>query len=555
MTERPPCPGAVCRDPTCPEAACLRRQLVAERKTVGVLMDRLERPTPASDADRFALRKSISTLQDIARQQEEQVRHRSLEYEALVAAIPDAILTIDGELVVLQANPAALRLLGGDERPVEGLDLTKLFGESSAAALTSLLWSGFSGVGESLLELEDGRRLGLSVARLPGARVLLVLRDVTRAHQQEQELRRSRRLASAGRLASALVRDITTPTSIIQGHNSLLLSLADRTDRESSAVIRRHAGIALTHARRIGTVIRNLQTFVAPQPMAPQLNAMGDVTADAMAELGSSVEPVLLDVAVEPKTLEVWGDRAQLSQALSNLLGHVVDRSPAGDRLRLCARESVEVSGAVEVTLEASRETLPPAVLAELRSPYAEGERQFDPDVGMGLAIAWAIVQDHGGWLTVEEREQGVTFRLLLPGPPTGGSGESREAGDGDDRSPTTGPAPGLILVVDDDQLLRETVSWMLEDRGHTIATTATAEDALAWMEHHVPDAVLVDIGLPGMRGDALVEAIAERWPALASRTVVTSGLLHAPRQGEAYLQKPFTRAQLLGTLERILAG
>ena len=114
---------------------------------------------------------------------------------------------------------------------------------------------------------------------------------------------------------------------------------------------------------------------------------------------------------------------------------------------------------------------------------------------------------------------------------------------------------PGVILVVDDDQLLRETVSWMLEDLGHTITTAETAEDALVWLEHHVPDAVLVDIGLPGMPGDELVDAIAERWPSLASRTVVTSGLLHAPRRGEAYLQKPFTRAQLLGTLERILGG
>jgi two-component system response regulator GlrR len=92
----------------------------------------------------------------------------------------------------------------------------------------------------------------------------------------------------------------------------------------------------------------------------------------------------------------------------------------------------------------------------------------------------------------------------------------------------------------------------MLAEQGHTISTVATAEDALTWLARQQPDVVLVDIGLPGMQGDALFDAIAQRWPRLAQRTIVTSGLLHAPRKREAYLQKPFTRAQLLRVIERL---
>ena len=396
-------------------------------------------------------------------------------------------------------------------------------------------------MGESELELDDGRRLGLSVARLPEKRILLLLRDVTLARQQQQELRRSRRLASAGRLASGLVRDITTPLSIVQGRVSLVHSQAEHADS-----VRRHAGVAETHCMRIATVMRNLQTFVAPRPLDRARHSVVGLLEDVTAERGPSIDAVELRVEAVPDALEVHADRAQLLQALSNLLSHVLERSPSGVQLRFGAWVSGEGNGAVEFRLEAPCEVLPPAVMAELRSPYAEGERQFDPDLGLGLAIAWAIVQDHGGWLTVEEQGEGVAFRVFIPGAPPDDEMHGGTAVD-------TDAAAGLILVVDDDHLLRETVTWMLEDGGHTIATVATAEDALAWLETHSPDAVLVDIGLPGMRGDALVDAMAERWPHLASRTVVTSGLLHAPRQGEAYLQKPFTRVQLLGMLERIL--
>jgi CheY-like chemotaxis protein len=210
--------------------------------------------------------------------------------------------------------------------------------------------------------------------------------------------------------------------------------------------------------------------------------------------------------------------------------------------VRLLARRGNAGAGAVEITVEDRAGTLPPELLAELRSPYAEGDRQFDPDLGLGLAIAWAIAQDHEGWLTAAEVDGGTALRLCLPGPPTGGGAAPAEQ------------AVRRILVVDDDQLLRETVSWLLSEQGHDIATVGTAEEALVWLGRQRPDVVLVDIGLPGMRGDALVDAIAERWPGLARRTIVTSGLLHAPRQGEAYLQKPFTRAQLLRALERLPA-
>lgn len=531
-----------CDEPACGHVPCLQARLAsaeaalgAAQRTIAVLADRVERPPVAQDADRFALYKSISTLQDIARERGAAVEARMHDYQALVEATPDAIITVDAEQRVLSANPAAGRLLGRGRGDLEGEALGPLLGHASAAALTGLLWSGFTGVGDSELELDDGRRLGFSVARLPAGRVLLVMRDVTRVYHQDLEVRRSRRLASAGRLASGLVQEITTPLSIVQGRVSLIHAQAEQPD-----AVRRQAGVIEEHCRRIAGVMHNLQAFIAPRPLEHAWHAVGAVLEEAQAACGRKLERVRVQALVTPRGLQVYADREQLVQALCNLLLHVAERSPAGAPVRLLAERGAAGEGAVELTLEDRAGTLPPELLAELRSPYAEGDRQFDPDLGLGLAIAWAIAQDHEGWLAAAELEGGVALRLGLPGPSRAGS-------------PGRGEGTGRhILVVDDDQLLRETVSWMLAEQGHTIATVASAEEALAWLSRQRPDAVLVDIGLPGMRGDALVDAIAERWPGLAARTIITSGLLHAPRQGEAYLQKPFTRAQLLRVLDRL---
>ena len=101
-------------------------------------------------------------------------------------------------------------------------------------------------------------------------------------------------------------------------------------------------------------------------------------------------------------------------------------------------------------------------------------------------------------------------------------------------------------MVVDDDHLLCETLSWMLEEDGHHITAVHSAEEALDRLNRENFDLIITDISLPGMDGESLVEAIELRNPSLARRTVLTSGLLHTPRRSNPYLQKPFTRNQLL---------
>lgn len=518
--------------------AALEAELAAAERTLDVLAERAERPPVAEDADRFALYKTITTLQSVARSQQQAAERSAEHYRVLFDASPDAILTLDSDQRVLSGNPAAARLLGRATNELAGTPLSGLLARESAAALTGLLWAGYRGVGESDLDLEAGGRVSFSVASLPDDRLLLVLRDVTRSHQLEQEALRTRRLTSIGKLASGLLQEITTPLSIVRGRTNML---AGRLSDDPA--LARQAQTIDEHCRRIAHVVQNLQAYVAPRPLLrawhPVQGLLDELTGRRDRKLGR----LQLEVDVEPAGLRVHADREQLGHLLVNLLGNVAERANA-PRMRVSVRVTQGVApGSVRFEIEDEAGELPKAVLDELRSPYAEGGRQFDPAAGLGLAIAWAICQDHGGWLTIEQRApRGTCYRVVLP-PPV-------------DVAPVDADPTGdtlAILVVDDDQLLCETVSWMLAEEGHRITAVSTGEEALVRLTRERFDALIVDIGLPGMSGLELLAAVRRRWPSLAGRLLVTSGLLHSPGDGEAYLQKPFTRSQLLQVLSRLV--
>jgi nitrogen-specific signal transduction histidine kinase len=527
-----PTPEALAR-----RVAELEAELAAARRTIDVLADRVERPPVAADADRFALYKTITTLQSVARSQQEAAERSAEHARVLVEASPDAILTLDAHERVLSGNPAASRLLGRGDGELVGTPLSGLLARESAAALTSLLWAGFRGVGESDLDLEDGRRVSFSVASLADDRTLLVLRDVTRNHQIEQEGLRTRRLTSIGKLASGLLQEITTPLSIVRGRTNLLVSrLSD------DPALARQAQTIDEHCRRIASVVQNLQAYAAPRPLARAWHPVRDVLAEVERSGGRKVGRLRLETEVEPPALEVYADREQLTQMLCNLLGHVAERASGGSARVTMRVTAGKTAGSARFEVLDEHGVLPAAVLDELRSPYADGGRQFDPAAGLSLAIAWAICQDHGGFLTADVREpEGIAYRVVLPPPPEVVAAPEEDAA-----------GHMSILVVDDDQLLCETVSWMLAEEGHTISAVSTGEEALVRLTRQRFDALIVDIGLPGMSGVELVAAVRRRTPKLAGRVLVTSGLLHSPGEGEAYLQKPFTRVQLLGALARL---
>lgn len=514
-------------------------ELAAAQRTIDVLIARMERQSGAVSTDRFAIHQAMASL-------EGQVRHTTRElsaseryYRALFERGADPVLSVDLRGRVQTCNPAACSAFGRKGEELQGLPVASLFQADSGAALTGLLWSGFEGVGDATLRLEDHRAMSFSIARMGDDSALLVLRDITQRYRLESELDQARRLAAVGRLAAGLAEEINTPLAVIRGRLELLQTRTPTDTRRRNEQYR----VLSDHARRIGDIVQNLHAFAAPRLPQRRVHLLRRAVDQALAQAGRRLERVQIEVDLRPRTLQVDADPEQLVQLLVNLLTHAAGRSPAGCPLVLEGRDAP--GGGVEIRVLDEGTGLTEALLQEMRAPSAHSTGTMDPTLGLGLAISWAIAQAHSGSLTAANRALvGTSYHVHIP---------REEPSAGSLASP---PERGLrVLVVDDDHMLRETVTWMLAELDHRIHGVASAEEALTVLQRRRFDVVLTDLRLPGMDGEELIEAIAARWPALAQRAILTSGLLHRPQNPKAYLQKPFARAQLLGLIRVVRAA
>src|SRR5215471_7890814 len=155
-----------------------------------------------------------------------------LDYEALVSGLPDALVGVDADLRVVLWNPAAEQLLGRSARRVTGRPLKEAFPPDTSLVrhLTDTLATGESrSESSAVIETPDGRAVRVSVVTAPltgrsGAieSAVAVVRDITRLHQLEAELRRGQTLAAAGQMAVGLAHEIRNPLSAIRGAVQLM---------------------------------------------------------------------------------------------------------------------------------------------------------------------------------------------------------------------------------------------------------------------------------------------------------------------------------------------
>lgn len=506
------------------EVAQLRRQLDAARRTIDVLVARIEREADRDDPDRLPWRQAIRQLETTVAARSRDLAAREQNYGILYHQSPDAMLTLRGERVVACNRTAQLVFARGAAELI-GQPLESLLSPESGAALTSLLWSGFVGVGDAELVVPSGRRLSFSVARLADEEVLVVLRDVTQRRRLEGDLERARHIAGYGRLASELASEITGSLSVVAGR----LALLQQKPPTSTSELSQSLGIMSEHCRRMDTVVANLRTLGRPREPRPERILAREMLVQVLAEEAHKLERVRVDIDLPPD-LVLLADPEHSSLVLRNLLSFLADHMPRGKALHV--RASAPPSVVPELVLDCEGLALPDEITRVL--VRRETDRSLaapDPGRGLGLAIAWTLVRDNGGMIRLEDG--GTRLRLRLGSIPTAAEVPRRRT----------------ILVVDDDQLLCDTVSWMLSGQGLEVHSANSAEAALRLLASRAFDCIVADLILPGMDGVQLLETARRRWPDHPFRGVLTTGSDREVPESVELLRKPFNREQLLAVV------
>ena len=494
-------------------------------------------------------------------------------HEAVLAHIPSLILVLDSDMSILAANRNCLNEWGTKFDGAAGKNLADVL-PSSLLERESLLHRVREVAGQGdYVELpavlrkagsDDAEFLNIAICGIPpseggstGARVLLIMQDITAQRRMEEQMRQAAKMESIGRLAGGVAHDFNNILTGIRGFADFALEKAgnDSPVREDLVQIRE-----LT--RHAATLTGQLLAFSRRHAMEPVVLDINDVVENTIQMLKRLISKDV-DLVFSPGTNlgSIRADPGQVQQVIMNLVANACDAMPRGGELMI---ETSNVTADQAYADSHPGAKAGPHVLLVVTDTGIGMDQDtikkvFDPffttkevgkGTGLGLATVYGIVKEHGGNIWVySEPGKGTTFKTYLPRvdvkkvqplpKPREATGKWEEAVPGGDE---------VVLVAEDEDTVRDLMRRVLEDRGYAVLCAATVEEAETTARRHRGnvDLLVSDVVLRGCDGQTLYERLAADYPRL--KAVYMSGYTERTiaRQGRldpatAFLEKPFS--------------
>ena len=396
-----------------------------------------------------------------------------------------------------------------------------------------------------------------------GTALLATFVDVTERKRLEDHLRQSQKMEAIGRLAGGVAHDFNNLLTVISGRAQI-----ERARPELSEPSRRNVDLIAEAASRASTLTKQLLAFSRKQVLQPRVLDVDIVVAGMEPLLRRLIgEDIDLVTATEPGLGRVRADPGQLEQVVLNLAVNARDAMPRGGRLTVetanaeldeaYARQQADVHPGPYVILAVSDTGV--GMDAETRAHLFEPfftTKGVGEGTGLGLATVYGIVKQSGGHITAySESGRGTTIKIYLPR--VEAASELREA---EPEPVVLRRGSETVLLVEDDEAVRELTCEVLEMHGYTVLAVADAGEAPRVLEGASrPIHLLVtDVVMPRLSGRELTERLRSLRPGLkvlyisgyAGTAVVHHGVLDP---GTPFLQKPFTPDALLRSVRKVL--
>lgn len=515
--------------------------------------------------------KQLREANDEARQalQESETRNRELIENSVYGIFR---MTPYGSFLV--ANPALLQMLACSSEPVlQSLNLSTdifRFPEQCVKLLATCRAEGLVQSAETEWRRKDGGlisvKLHLRYLSVPGAadQIEGIVEDVTELRALEHQLLQAQKFETIGQLAGGVAHDFNNVVGAILGWSEL----GYEESKAFPGIAERFARIR-EQADRAASLTRELLAFARCQELQPRPVDLNSVIHNLAIFLDKIIGRDI-EMSVVPGNLRpVQADPTQIEQVLMNLCLNARDAMPEGGRLLIetemaelddgfCRLYSYVTPGSYAV-LSVSDTGI--GMTQEIR------ERIFEPffttkergtSSGMGLATAYGIVKQHGGFIHVySEPGQGSLFRVYLPAMNGGHSVPSRKPGAAGFSSSLHLEGTETVLLAEDHDSIREMVRQSLVNLGYRVLPAANGEEALQLCEQETPALAILDVIMPRMGGAATAAQLRRRFPRLP--VLFTSGYSE-PQEASAsqlsdstYLQKPYSPTSLGRAIRRIL--
>ncbi|MBN1555810.1 MAG: response regulator [Phycisphaerae bacterium] len=392
--------------------------------------------------------------------------------------------------------------------------------------------------------------------------VFAVARDVTEQKSLEDQLRQSQKMEAVGQLAGGVAHDFNNQLTVISGYTELLMhGLTDGDPTHSPLEAIRQA------CQRARSLTEQLLAFSRKQMLRPEVLNLNTVLTSMNDPLNRMVsERVDVAVITDGALRNVKVDRRQFEQAIFNMVINARDAMPAGGKVTLetanvrvengDARLALDLTAGpyVIVIVRDTGEGMLPEVREQIFEPFFTTKEQ-GKGTGLGLSMVYGFIRQSGGAIRVESRPgRGTQFTLYFPA-----TDEPAEI-IGKPAAPPPHAGDETILVVEDDESVRQWIVRVLREAGYTVLETANAREAMPLGREYAGriDLMIADVIMPGMTGPELAEHLLPIRNDM--RVLFISGYTQVAAldgammpEDAAFLGKPFSHDELLQEIRILL--
>ncbi len=443
----------------------------------------------------------------------EQTQAQARQMQQIVDTVPEGMILLAADGRILLTNPIAQEYLDALDGVRPGERLTHL----ADRPLAEFLGPAPTGSRHELKVpgpppriFEVSARPVVGDAQTGGW--VLTIRDVTREREEQQRLEAQERLAVVGQLAAGIAHDFNNILTVVILHTDLLLRTLDLSPEAQGRLqtIRQQAGRAAHLVQQILDFSRRAILECRPFDLVPFLKEQVKLLRRMLPE------NIKISLQTGPGTCIVNADLTRIQQVVMNLAVNARDAMPQGgelgirlDRIQVPDSQAAPVPGMsagdwIYLQVTDTGTGIPPDVLPHIYEPFFT-TKEPGQGSGLGLAQVWGIVQQHQGHITVDtEVGRGTTFTIYLPA-----VSDSRRRSLTEEASFSPHGQKQLILVVEDDPLIRATLTDTLEWLNYRVLTAANGREALDRLEECAEIALVLSDGvMPDMGGVALFHAM-----------------------------------------------
>jgi PAS domain S-box-containing protein len=482
-------------------------------------------------------------------------------YADLFEHSPDMYHLVDNDGIIVNCNVTESQTLGYAKTDIIGKHLTFLYPVEMHAHINNFLINSFGekkeihGSEEQMIT-QTGNLIDVSVKTSlvydeNNNPVLMrcVVRDITEKKMLEQKIMQAQKIDSIGNLAGGIAHDFNNILTSIMGASSIMRRRMRPTNK-----IYPFVDIIETASTRGKSLTNQLLTFARRTPIEfhpINLNVIIDETLRIFEPSANSVINIVRDFSPMPAIIN--GDEGQIQQAILNLLINARDAMPSGGKLVIQTIVDIKKEKTVVVNVSDSGTGMSKEVQQQIYVPFFSTKGQ-GKGTGLGLSVVYGVMKSHNSTVSfTSDVGKGTTFSLSFPLydkiPLEMYVSQARKVVGGHED----------VLVVDDEEFVRQTLCTMLSDMGYSVTSAAGGKEAIAILSKRKKfDLVLLDMNMPQIGGKKVFEKIKSL--KLKCKVIISSGYSDAileekkfAKNIDGFLQKPYKIEELARKVREVL--